>query len=484
MGALRWVLGFYARLPRAFSCSFPLLLGATSFLAGHAMTHLEHEDLDRYLHGSALEAAWGHVPVFARVVGEGLLFMVLLLAALLLAYDLAAALAGMVCRKEPFPVDAAELDPPAPPPTEEGPLAGKRIGIVLAGGGAKGVYQAGALKAIHEFLAEHGALGQVQAVSGTSIGSWNALCWVAGLLGSRAGEPSPHERWWKTTPMRRVVAPALYRPLQNYIFTSAPWRQHYDAIFADNPAVRERLHALGRGGAVPHLYLTRSNVRRAELEFSTNRPRPGDHHRGWRRGHSVAGLDPEATLAAWKEAVYASMDLPPAFPFTTLAREPGEVFEDGGVVDNLPTRFVTFHDECDLVFVLPLNATFESEPSRSSILARLLRVLNVRQGELERRSMYLLQGRNELRRARGEPALAVFAVCPDQPLAVNTLDFGTADIAPSFDRMYEATRALLRDELPRCLAGEEIRLFCVGPAGREVRTETFEPIGTPGPRGS
>ena len=43
-----------------------------------------------------------------------------------------------------------------------------RIGIVLAGGGAKGVYQAGALRALWEFLKREDALKYVRAVTGTS----------------------------------------------------------------------------------------------------------------------------------------------------------------------------------------------------------------------------------------------------------------------------------------------------------------------------
>ena len=53
------------------------------------------------------------------------------------------------------------------------------IGIILAGGGAKGAYQAGALKAIHDFLSRHNAHDKVRMIAGTSIGSWNAVFWLA-----------------------------------------------------------------------------------------------------------------------------------------------------------------------------------------------------------------------------------------------------------------------------------------------------------------
>lgn len=475
---LRWFLGFYGRLPLAFGGTFPVLLAVAIYAVGHCMTLAQFEDVEAWLVADSpgLAALAAAIPLPLKILGEGALFLALTLGAVLISFNLSVALARANCRKTAFPVSEEQLDPRVPPePSAAGPLAGLRIGLVLAGGGAKGVYQAGALKAIHEYLEAQGALGQVRVVSGTSIGSWNSLCWAAGLLGARPGEASPHERWWKTTPMARVVAPGGYWPMQNFLFSSEPWRQHYDAIFADNPGVRERLHSLGAAGETDplHLYLTRSNVREARLGFSTNRPRPPGAAPGWEEGDSLAGLDEDATLQAWKEAVFASMDLPPAFAFTEISDKPGEVYEDGGVVDNLPTRFVTRYEDCDLVFVLPLNSSFERVPSRYSIFARLMRVLDVRQGELERRSMLLLQTRNQLRRARGERPLAVFAVCPGHPLAVSTLDFGTADITPSFDGMYEATKRLLAEEMPRCLRGEEVRLFRVGPGGEQVTAESL-----------
>ena len=45
----------------------------------------------------------------------------------------------------------------------------KKIKLVLTGGGTRGIYQIGVLKA----LAEHGILDQVTSVSGCSIGSLN-----------------------------------------------------------------------------------------------------------------------------------------------------------------------------------------------------------------------------------------------------------------------------------------------------------------------
>ena len=64
------------------------------------------------------------------------------------------------------------------------------------------------------------------------------------------------------------------------------------------------------------------------------------------------------TIQDLKTAVFSSMDLPPLFPYFTI--DDG-LFEDGGVVDNLPLRFATELKSCDFLFVLPLNATFNEK---------------------------------------------------------------------------------------------------------------------------
>lgn len=75
--------------------------------------------------------------------------------------------------------------------SKSNPLASyKRIGIILSGGGAKGAYQAGAMQAIYEFLEEHNAHHKVKMIAATSIGSWNALFWLAGLIKSANGGPA------------------------------------------------------------------------------------------------------------------------------------------------------------------------------------------------------------------------------------------------------------------------------------------------------
>ena len=59
-------------------------------------------------------------------------------------------------------------------------LRGKKIGLVLSGGGAKGAYQIGMLRALEEFGLEKENL----TIAGTSIGALNALMYAIGDLDS------------------------------------------------------------------------------------------------------------------------------------------------------------------------------------------------------------------------------------------------------------------------------------------------------------
>src|SRR5205814_1634067 len=178
------------------------------------------------------------------------------------------------------------LLPAAPEEQVDGtnPLAQyERIGIILAGGGAKGAYQAGAMQAIHEFLEKHQALHKVRMIAGTSIGSWNSLFWLAGLV-KRPDENkrSVLEQWWHEVDVKSVIRFALYIPLrQNYLLSPQPWEETFKRIFNDDPRISERMlhhikHAAPGGDHnectdAMHFYLTRANIALGTLEFTTNR---------------------------------------------------------------------------------------------------------------------------------------------------------------------------------------------------------------------
>ena len=262
----------------------------------------------------------------------------------------------------------------------------KKIGIVLAGGGAKGSFQAGSMKAIYDYLSKHGALGKVKVIAGTSIGSWNSLFWLADLIHSESGQQSVHEKWWRSISLKALAAPIWYVPFfRNAFLDTEPWRQAFDLIFGKT-SVRNHI-----AKSDIHFYLTRSNVGSGHIECATNNPSPPSI-----ANVSYEILDPtgptEQFAEGLKAGVFASMDLPPLFPYVPRR---ANLFEDGGVIDNLPIIFAA-SDDCDLLFILPLNASFEEEPNTVSITARLFRVMDVRQGALERNGFKLIYLYNEL----------------------------------------------------------------------------------------
>jgi Patatin-like phospholipase len=154
-------------------------------------------------------------PILSRVDDflSAILVIALYVAGVLIAYNVSVFINWILVRYgfKPAPLSTISPHRPDAQSTPSGRLKDfKKIGIVLAGGGAKGAFQAGAMKAIYQFLAEENALDKVKVISATSIGSWNALFWLADLIKSEKGweEPSAHENGG----VQSVFAPSLRRP--------------------------------------------------------------------------------------------------------------------------------------------------------------------------------------------------------------------------------------------------------------------------------
>ena len=196
----------------------------------------------------------------------------------------------------------------------------------------------------------------------------------------------------------------------------------------------------------------------------------------------------ESPLERLKIAVFASMDLPPLFPYMHIRTDRGEWFEDGGVVDNLPMRFGTEIEGCNLLFVLPLNASFAEQVSLDSVTKRLFRVMDIRQGVLEHNSIKLARLYNDKIRLGNQiieqehspenieqkPLLSVFAICPEQPLAINTAEFWKPKEAhEAYDLMYSATRTTLNDSFLELSDPNYLVMTLVGPQGQTTILDNF-----------
>jgi predicted acylesterase/phospholipase RssA len=441
----------------------------------------------RLLAAAGLPAAMAK-NVLLTVGLEGLFTGALLLFGTFVSYN-AAAWVSRHWRARPRMVVSGPIPLPPVRGAQVDSLRAERIGIILAGGGAKGAYQAGALKAIYEFLELHGAVGKVKMIAGTSIGSWNAMFWLADLVKPDASGVSTHEEWWRSIAVNRVMNFDSYWPLRKNSFALAtPWRQLFREIFVATPAVQAQLASLfpGGGPADRHFYFTRSNVGRGTLEFSTNWIVPNVAPDTYT---AIVGLSLPQALQSMEDAVFASMDIPPLFPYAEipnpLSKAP-EYFEDGGVVDNLPISFGTQFENCDLLFVLPLNASYDARVNRTSIMRRLFRVMDERQGVIERNAFKMAYLYNELAAlrnaapptaasrsplvaralARQHRSLGIFSICPDQPLEIGTAEFWKpTEARAAFERMYVATRKELQQNFAAATDPTWIRVAVVAPNG-------------------
>ena len=446
-----------------FVIPFVAFMVGWGFLALPILRALE---LDR----PVLTTAWG-------VMAYGALVVVLFATGLVLAWNLA----GLFYRLT-RPLPRVTIHAPTPRSTAVTPSAVlapyQRIGLILAGGGAKGAYQAGSMRAVWEFLEAHGALDRVCAVAGTSIGAWNAMFWLAGLVRpEHSGAPSAQEAWWSAIRPERIVDFDWYVPLRrNHVALATPWRHAFRRLFVEHQAARDRLLGLLRArhdparvhDAVPlHFFLTRSNVEHAALEFTTNSWTVADRTRlDPRTGNPTPifksslydvldGSHPDDALRELEDAVFASMDIPPVFPYMARPDESGERtewFEDGGVIDNLPMIFGTAIADCDLLIVLPLNASFSAAVNHRSMLARLLRVMDSRQGVIERNAFKLAYLYNDLHRLENRKEVRVFAIAPAGDLGVGTMDFHKPrEAAAAYRLMHEQTRRVLERDVPGLL---------------------------------
>ncbi|MSR07831.1 MAG: hypothetical protein EXR93_12325 [Gemmatimonadetes bacterium] len=533
MKLLVFAITWLRRLPAAFTTLFAvcmllyLLLVSAAVKAGGVQTI---SDLARTLLGIPDIPTVGGFDAAARVFWEGIIIVFLLLVGVLASYNTSAWTYRYV-RRRPRPLCGAPTTPV--PGTGKRLTKFNRIGIILAGGGAKGAYQAGALKAIHEFLEANGALSKVKMIAGTSIGSWNSMFWLADLIKTPAdGGPSLHEQWWRSINAGRIMEFASFWPLStNHFLRATPWRETFRQIFAEQKDVADhmaRLFPAASGDPPIHFYFTRSNVERGVLEFATNWPGIAHLTRPQLRTadpddreavvapdlYEVIAGDLADAMARTERAVFASMDLPPLFPYVSIKLDMTEWFEDGGVVDNLPVWFGTQIEHCDLLFVLPLNASFAAPVDHASVIHRMARVMDVRQGVIERNALKLTYLYNELAALRnrveelggesyvtrvssasmasppadpGENAtletraglrkhdpISVFSICPAPPLGIGTAEFWKPKEAGlAFELMYAATKYELAENFEADTNPNWLKMTLVSPRGERTQTDEF-----------
>jgi predicted acylesterase/phospholipase RssA len=324
----------------------------------------------------------------------------------------------------------------------------RSIGIVLGGGGAKGAYQAGALKAIYEFLRGYNALDKVKMITGTSIGAWNAMFWLSGLMGSKNGDAPVIESWWKSVSFGALLDfPWLYVPFwSNSILRVTPWRETFMELFGKHAA------RFFSAESPIHFYLTRADLGDRATSYVTNRRDISqrldelglDKNDNYRFFELIDGERSPDRLA---DAVFSSMSLP---PLCATADIDGRAFEEGTLSESLPLRFAATIENCDLIFVLPLDAA-DTSGSRRPMLRRMLRLMDSRKDAL---------GHSALRSA---DMINRFAE------RMERIEFGVNTVAPSIRGQGIAAEALagLREEVAEFQQEyRRLYIFTISPAGK------------------
>ncbi len=328
----------------------------------------------------------------------------------------------------------------------------RKIGLVLSGGGAKGIYQAGAMKAIYEFLHEKRALDCVVSIAATSIGAWNALFWMAGLLDSKTGngEQSKHELWWTQTKLSQLVRPStmIIPGIHRHLISNDPWKRQFDELFGrPKTDAHKRLTQILDDDPSIRFYMTRTHVLQGRLSFDTNNKR--GVHAVKKQTHDLDQATLTNNIERLKQATFTSMGIPPLFDYTYLVGHDAMAYcEDGGVISNLPIRLGMYFDQCDLLFILPLNASFAQGTLPFSMPSRLARVIDMRQGMLERMELKSVYQFNQRYVFAGErnPVLA-FAIAPGEKTMIHTSELWKLDRYGTvvFDQMYRATKKALNE---------------------------------------
>lgn len=209
-----------------------------------------------------------------------------------------------------------------------------RVGLVLAGGGAKGAYQVGVL----EYLAEAGV--RLAAVAGASIGALNASV-VAAAPDLAAAAARLAAVWDETGRAAGAVSPGI------------------GDLLTANPVTRpEFLERLLRR----HVDLTelRAGLPLWVSVYPSPRPPAGLPDAGW---FVDTVLVDASARCQWlhvnslpqeemHEALCASAALPLIMPPRTVG---GVRYRDGGIADNTPIRALLAHAPCDLFIVVHLT---------------------------------------------------------------------------------------------------------------------------------
>ncbi len=212
----------------------------------------------------------------------------------------------------------------------------KKIGLCLAGGGARGAYQIGVAKRLEEL----GILNKIQAFSGTSIGSVNAV-----LLSTKPTDEA-FQLWCDISPDEIKKTESIFSRLQ-----SEKIQIIENGIFSIE-ALRERLVTKVDFNRLKEkeVYVTLSEAGN-QNESLLGLIKSSFNHFFKKVDKTVYNLLKEYDNDEIVNIILASCSIPVVFPGVVLG---DKKYYDGGIYDNVPI-YPLVEAGCDTVIVIHLH---------------------------------------------------------------------------------------------------------------------------------
>lgn len=210
---------------------------------------------------------------------------------------------------------------------------GKKLGVCLTGGGARGAYQIGALKALENL----GILSDVDAFSGTSIGAANAA-----VVASRSVDEA--YRVWLNLPNKNIPRKPKTKKhpldikLDNGLYSMDVFEDIIvDAIDYDELRKKEVYITISEGGSEQDGLIEL-------LKFSYDYYIHNETHAQYLPLHKVSD-------EKIHKGIVASASIP---IFFSPVKMDGKKYYDGGVFDNVPVKPLV-ENGCDEIIVIHLH---------------------------------------------------------------------------------------------------------------------------------
>lgn len=197
-----------------------------------------------------------------------------------------------------------------------------KVGLALGGGGAKGTYQLGVLKALEEY----NLLDQINVITGTSIGAINTMLFL------NFENVNNMIKVWEYINNKLVFKKRVY--FSRSLFDLGPLFIKTSSYIKSSNLEKSKYQAYITASKLVNNSFKYHNLRRSNLELE------------------VFHLN---SFSLPKRAVLASASIPAVFKPTVIY---DQVYVDGGLIDRY-TIDLLIEKECDILLLVPLDNYYD-----------------------------------------------------------------------------------------------------------------------------